>query len=95
MKVATEELRAALECIFDHLDAAGLETCELQDDYYWEIATEDRYAPYRDPEDLTLGQLSSDLDHVRDLARGQTEPLAYSLVAVSAILRCIGERTKG
>lgn len=92
MKVKLTDLSQVHEQITRHLHSLGLEEVEFDDDYYWNIVPEKRYDPYHEPDEFTLGQLSDDLARVRRISIGESEPLGYALVWLSALLRAIGEK---
>lgn len=61
---------------------------ELESDFYWDISLEEIYNPYKNPEDVTLGQLSDDLETVRKaLESGDSIP--YDLKKVSEIIKAL------
>jgi hypothetical protein len=93
MHVKVTQLRAASRLIFDHLEEMGYDTVEVTKDYYWDIMPPERYDPYVNPADqLVLGQLTSDWAELESLLSGETDPLGYGLVWLSAILRAIGDQ---
>lgn len=57
------------------------------------ISKEELYDPYKDPQKLTLGQLSDDLEEIRKIAREETGPVSLDFVKVSSILAAIGHKT--
>ena len=95
--VTLQQLRDATTAMLDHLESYGHTRFELETDYYWSIPREQRCNMHRDPEpkELTIGQLYDDAAHVRKVAAGRDEPMAYSLVWLSTVLREIGETTAG
>lgn len=95
MKVTSAELAGALGALLDHLAELGHDEFEVADEYYWDVPKVARYLPYERPEELTLGQLSDDVEHVRAIAAGTEDPVAYALVWLGAVLRKVGEQTPG
>jgi hypothetical protein len=79
--------------LFSYLEETGREEFEVPEDYYWEISKEEVYDPYKKPEDLTIGQLSSDLGELRAILAKKSPPIGYALVWYSAILRAVGEKS--
>lgn len=90
MNVQIHELRAMAEQLLSRLEQAGVSAIELKKDYYWSIPSESLYDPYKNPTELTLGQLSDDLQELRAIQSGQTPPLPYALVWLSSLLRYVG-----
>ncbi len=91
-KVTVRELRQASNLLFDYLDKCVHHSIELDADYYWIITEKERYDPYNEPKDLGLGQLYDDWQKMQEIAEGSSEPIAYHLVWLSAILTYVGER---
>lgn len=91
MKVQIHELRAMADQLLSELAQAGVGEIELKKDYYWSIPSERLYDPYKSPLDLTLGQLSDDLQELRSIQSGERPPLPYALVWLASLLRYVGE----
>lgn len=91
MEVNTTELRHITTCLLDHLENMGQNTIQIPHDYYWAIPTSEKYQPYSQPTDLSLGQLSEDLNELRKLLQSDSEPIAYAFVWLASILCAIGE----
>lgn len=91
MKITTDELRRATNTLFDYLDRTGQREFEIDDDFYWVIAEEERYAPYVEPKTLLMGQLSDDVEEVKRIADGSGTPVGRALVWLAAVLRRVGE----
>ncbi|MEO0460583.1 MAG: hypothetical protein AAF219_07055 [Myxococcota bacterium] len=94
-KISVVELRAAAEKLFAHLEDSGNSDLEIDVDYYWHVPAEARYDMNHEPADLTVGQLSSDVDEILRLSRGELEPLNFGLVRLATVLQRIGETTIG
>ncbi|MBK9262153.1 MAG: hypothetical protein IPM54_20410 [Polyangiaceae bacterium] len=95
MRVTTEELRAAALALLEHLDKTGQKEFEIEEDYYWFVSQEEVYNPYQSPKELTLGQLSHDLEEMQALAHHKREPLGYAMVWLAAVMRRVGEKSVG
>lgn len=91
MRISIAELRHVTNQLYDHLETQGLSSVDIPNDYYWEIPKEQRRDIYRDPTGLTTGQTSDDWDELRKIISGESEPISYGLVWLSALLREIGE----
>ncbi len=91
MKITTDELRRATTALLDYLDETGQREFEINEDYYWVIAEEERYAPYAQPKTLLMGQLSDDINEVKRMAAGTGVPVGRALVWLAAVLRRLGE----
>ena len=95
MEIALSELKAVYLKELDHLEKLGYEQVNIPVEYYWNIPQEARYDPYQEPKQLTLGQLSDDLEGLKQVLEGKRDPVAYDLVWLSTILRVIGEQVLG
>ena len=91
MQVSVSRLRTVSEQLFLHLEKKGYSSVELSADYYWHIPKELRYNPYEEPKELDLGQLTDDWANLCNILEGETKPLAYAFVWLSAVLRTLGE----
>ncbi len=90
MKIPVTELRALTNRLLDDLEQQGHQVVDLSDDYYWDIGKNELYDPSKDPEELSLGQLTHDWERLQRILTGQNQPLAYGLVWLAAVLRAIG-----
>lgn len=95
MRLEVSQLRAATELLFSHLEELGYDSIEISKDYYWDIEAPTRYDPYVRPTELTLGQLTDDWSEMEKILRKESEPVAYALVWLSALLRIVGEEAVG
>lgn len=95
MRITTTELRAAAELLLAHLEKSGRGTLEVEQDFYWEIPPKERYDPYAQPQELSLGQLSDDWVEVSAIVRGEGQPVGYALVWLASLLRAVGENNVG
>jgi len=91
MQITTRELRQAVTKVLDHLEDTARAVLTIDKDYYWSIPADQRYDPYQQPTDLTLGQLSDDWCEVKKIIEGQSAPIGYALVWLSSIILAIGE----
>ena len=62
-------------------------------DYYWSINREELYDPYHNPKELTLGQLTDDLEEIKKIANRESEPVSHDLVKLSSVLAALGHKT--
>lgn len=61
---------------------------EISNDYYWDISQDELYSPYAEPKNITLGQLSDDLEEVQRLAKSD-DAIMYDLKRLSNILKVL------
>jgi len=87
------ELIRALTVIVDHLKAQReTSVFEILEDYYWEVSEQQLYDPTQDPSQFTLAQLSHDWECISQILTGDSPPIGYALVWLSALLRAIGQK---
>jgi hypothetical protein len=91
MKITTGELRRAIDVLLAEFEANGVSEWDVDRDYYWDVPSDVRYDPYAHPTQLSLGQLSYDIERVKKLADGSNGPVSLGLVWVASILRIAGE----
>ena len=90
--ISAMDLIGALEAVLKEMRRRHGDGFPVSDEYFWEISTDQLYDPTTIPTDMTIGQLSESLEHVRRLSSGEGEPITYSLVWIADILRAIGQR---
>ncbi|WP_394844210.1 hypothetical protein LZC95_45050 [Pendulispora brunnea] len=95
MKVEVSKLRTAIGKLLEHLEETGHGVVEIPVDFYWSIPAEKIYDAYEKPTELTIGQLSDDWAEIEKIADGRSEPVNYALVWTAALLRRLGEQSKG
>lgn len=95
MRVSTDELRQAMEVLLRHLEETGQKEFQIDEDFYWSVPKEALYDQYEPPGELSIGQLTSDWDEVKEILERRKEPIGYALVWLSSVLRAIGEKTRG
>ncbi|MCP4502396.1 MAG: hypothetical protein GY822_20775 [Deltaproteobacteria bacterium] len=94
MKTNSDELRLIFEALLEHLEESlGTSDFNISDDFYWSTPIESKYDPYAEPKELTLGQLSSDLNELRQIIENPEKRTSYGLVWLSEILKRIGSDT--
>jgi hypothetical protein len=90
-KIEIEELRKAVNLLFDHLRDGGIRRVELGKDCYWEMDAARLYDVTSDPTDFSIGSLFDDWESVQKLASGQHEPVVLLLLKVAPLLRYLGD----
>lgn len=89
MRVNIEELSKIIAILLLNLRNSKGNEVELKNDYYWDISSEQIYNPYDDPNDISLGQLSDDLNEVYRLLSSSNEAIPYDLKRIAEILKAI------
>lgn len=91
MDIYINDLQTIFDKLLQHVKEKGIESINVEADYYWNIPKEQLYNPYEQPSVLDLGQLSDDWYELRKIQHAEKEPIGYHLVWFAAILRVIGE----
>ena len=65
---------------------------EIDNDFYWDIPSDELYNPYIEPKNIGLGQLSSDLEEVKRFIT-HDDPIPYDLKRVATILIALSEKS--
>lgn len=85
--VKIDELEKALGILFERLKEDGIDSFDLNEDYYWHVNKEQIYDPYRKPENLTLGQLYDDLEVIQSINNREVDIVWTEAKAIAALLR--------
>jgi hypothetical protein len=91
MEISIAELRKISDLLFEHLEQTGRSTISVPVDYYWFVPEKALYDFDSAPKELTVGQLSDDMNELRMIAAHENEPFAFAFVWLSAVLRFVGE----
>ena len=97
MKINVDELQTITTLLLARLKKSRGNTIEIASDFYWSIPEEAIYNPYKEPDNLTLGQLSDDVVDVQKLLNSDddNEEWYYDLKKVSEIFKAIVIEYKG
>lgn len=91
MEINIFQLKEVIDLVLDHIiKVRGVEFCELENEFYWNIPSPDVYEPKK-PEELDIGSLSDDLEFVLKLLENNSQPVAYQLTHLAPLLRYLGE----
>lgn len=88
MKVNLEEIEKVVSCLLSKLRESKGNEIELNNDYYWDISEEELYNPYEEPKNITLGQLSDDLEEIQRLNKSD-DAIAYDFKRLASILKAL------
>jgi hypothetical protein len=94
MQVSVDQLRRAADALFSHLEANGVKSIEITEEYYWDVPAPVRYDRYDEPTKHTIGQLSDDLAELQHLLNGTRPMVGGGLVWLAALLRRVGEKAE-
>lgn len=89
MKVNIDELQQITSYLLSRLKEQKGNVIELENDFYWDISSEELYKPYDDPQNILLGQLSDDLTEVNRLSKSKDVAIPYDLKRIAEILKAL------
>jgi len=89
MRVNIIELKQILNLLLNKLENKYGEVLDLDVDFYWDIAFDEVYNPYEEPKNISLGQLSDDLDVITKLYYNSNNIVIYDLKRIAEILKAI------
>jgi len=94
LEINIDEIEKAMLQLFNELRTKKGNIIEIEAiDYYWAINAQELYNPYNDPTELTLGQITDDLNELKKLANNESKPVSLDFVKISSILTMIGNKT--
>jgi hypothetical protein len=88
--VSVAELRRSVDVLLSHVEATAGDTIALNWDYFWSVPPGTLYDVAGEPSELTVGQLSESLQHLRELVQDEDRALSYHLVWLADVLRALG-----
>jgi len=89
MKIRIDDLSKVINVLLSNLsDSLGNEI-DISNDFYWDISEEQLYNPYEKPNDLSLGQISDDLNEVNRLCVNDRDVVPYDIKRVAEILKAL------
>jgi hypothetical protein len=89
MKVNIDEIQKLTSLLLSKLKESKGNEIEISNDYYWDISQDEIYSPYEEPKNVTLGQLSDDLEEVQRLINSDDDAIMYDLMRLSNILKVL------
>ncbi|HEY0688841.1 MAG TPA: hypothetical protein VGD71_07335 [Kribbella sp.] len=87
--VKISDLRHALGRALDAAETLLGSEVALRADYYWHLPVDTAFDVYTEPQALTMGQLSDDLEAVRDPNDGAPENAWHDLLHLVGVLRAL------
>ncbi|MEU3567535.1 hypothetical protein AB0E96_03750 [Kitasatospora sp. NPDC036755] len=92
LHVPLDELRRSFDALIRHVESTTTGGGVVLDkDYFWSIPSDEMYDVMKNPETLTIGQLTESWQHLRDLPADEDRALGYHLVWLADVLRAIGQ----
>ncbi len=88
MNVKIDDLLLITSLLLSKLKEEKGNEIEINNDFYWDISNEEIYNPYKEPENITLGQISDDLEELQGLLKSK-EAFSYDLKRLSSIFKVL------
>jgi hypothetical protein len=88
MKINIDNIQKIASLLLERLKESKGSEIEIKNDYYWDISEDELYSPYEEPKNITLGQLSDDLEEVQRLNKSD-DAVIYDLKRLSQILKVL------
>lgn len=93
MQVNIKEMEKIASLLFSKLRESKGNEIELNNDYYWDISVDELYNPYEEPKNITLGQLSDDLNEIQRLDKSD-DAIPYDLKRFASILNALSTENR-
>jgi len=87
MKINIDEFKEIILLLLSNLKDSKSSEIELRNDYYWDISKEQLYNPYDEPREMSLGQLSDDINEICRLTKPNAKAIPYDLKRIAEILK--------
>lgn len=92
--VDISELRVATARALDAVEASLGSTVTLSGDHYWHLPVEDAFDLTSEPDTLTVGQVTDDLESLRDRRVVEPNEARHELAHLIGVLRAIEAATR-
>lgn len=89
MKFKINEIQEIVTLLLSKLKEQKGNEIKLENDFYWDILSDELYNPYDDPKTISLGQLSDDITEVDRLTKSKDEATPYDLKRIAEILKAL------
>ena len=90
-RVSLQELREICEHVLGGLIRELGDEVALHVDYYWSIPPNERYDVYRQPSELTVGQVVEDVENLRRLVQDDALVVPQALRWLGGLLEALGD----
>lgn len=88
MKINVDKIQKITLLLLSRLKESRGNEIEVTNDYYWDISDEELYNPYEEPKNITLGQLSDDIEEIQRLSNSD-DAIMYDLKRLAVIFKAI------
>ena len=88
MKISIDKIQKIASLLLSRLKESKGDEIEITNDYYWDISDEELYNPYEEPKNITLGQLSDDIEEIQRLINSD-DGIIYDFKRLAVIFKAI------
>jgi hypothetical protein len=88
-KISLADISDIFHLLFQKYQELNIDFIETKKEYYWDIDKHELYDPYNEPKNLTLGQLSFDLEELKKIASENRNVVSYDLELIARVLKVI------
>ena len=89
MKVNIDEIQKITSFLLSRLREEKGNEIEIENDFYWDISSDELYNPYDTPENISLGQLSDQLKEIKRLSVSPDNAVSYDLKRIAVIIKAL------
>jgi len=91
LSVSLADLRRSFDLLLSRMEATSADgSVVLDQDLFWSVPSDGLYDVTREPQALTIGQLSESWQQLTDLLADQDRAVGHHLVWLADVLRAMG-----
>ncbi len=91
MEIDTKIILKVVGDLLNRLEKTqGSSKVSIDKEYYWNVPLDKVNDPYTEPEKLSLGSVSDDLERLQHVNDNTEDAVSHDLVIVSRVLRTLG-----
>ncbi len=94
MAITIDELEKCLSILFKEIRKNAGSEINLTTDYYWNIPEDEAYNMNSNPQELTIGQISEEIEIIKRLLDNPDSYISYDLRRIGIILMAMGHEYK-
>jgi hypothetical protein len=95
VRVPVDQLRQVFELLIRHVGGESSSELAISRDYFWSIPSPARYDVYKEPGELTIGQVSESWANLQGMLEDDSKVLGFGFVWLADVLRAIGDDAVG
>ena len=95
MKINVDQLESVWQTLISNLRLKEIKEIDINESYYWSINDEDLYNVYKEPKELTIGNLEDEWTWLLNITNEPDDTIVYAFRWFSEILRAISIKQPG